>query len=87
MTVQAGVEISLELMVGEMPEVPCEVTVHDEHSASHYFQGKCNSCAYLSPLRAICADWTRRLVAGELICKVCGTQGTPQFLIPEPIKQ
>lgn len=53
MTVQAGVEISLELMVGEMDAQPCEHSQHETHRhhsdepASHYVRGFC-----------VCYGWT-----------------------------
>lgn len=84
MTVQAGTEYSLELIVGDMPEVPCEVNSSHDHAATHYFQGKC-PCGYQNKLKAICTPWKDRLVNGELGCHECGRRGAPIFLILEPI--
>jgi len=93
MTVQAGVEISLELLVGDMPEVPCEQGGHGAHpyhpgdgSATYYFRGQCRSCFFTGPLRAICDAWKQVLTHDKTLrCRNCEAPDSLKFIILTPI--
>ena len=69
MTVQAGTELSLEMLVGEMEDQPCE---HSEHGtnkrhndapASHYVRGYCE-CSGWSDAYAACPGFVAFALSG-----------------------
>lgn len=81
MTVEAGVEASLELLVGEMPPIPCEHSAHNEDrkhhdtgNATHMLQGRCPGCKQIGPLQAVCATYVSALFVPNLKsrCDSCG---------------
>lgn len=80
MTVQAGIEIDVDLatIVGEMPAVPCEHPHHTDDPAWHdgeasvYAQGRCATCERVGPLFASCKKFIDRALAGHLVCARCG---------------
>lgn len=62
MTVQAGTEISLELMVGEFEQQACELPehdtnldVHDNGPATHYVMGIHPGCPTFQKAEAVCS--------------------------------
>ena len=87
MTVQAGVEISLELLVGEMPTIPCE---HSQHhvggtahggEATHYSQRNCTFCGDISEIQAVCLPFaTHVLTDGLLRCMACEKDGNAHLI-------
>lgn len=71
MTVQAGVEISLELMVGEMEELGCESTghhtepdVHGSGPATHYVRV---TCSHMTAVKAYCQGFVDSLTEGLVV--------------------
>jgi len=81
MTVQAGIETEtdLELLVGEMPAVPCE---HPDHAkdpeahggdATHYAQGHCINpkCSFVGRLLPMCQPFINWAMTHDLYCPVC----------------
>jgi len=72
MTVQAGTEISLELLVGEFEEQACEHTqhatyrdAHQDEPASHYIRGYC-ICTGWSEAYAACPKFVERIQSNHL---------------------
>jgi hypothetical protein len=67
MTVQAGVEVDvdLELVVGEFEQLACEHpqhasrqgTAHDGGPAKFYARGTCPACMFFGEIRAVCAGY------------------------------
>ncbi len=96
MTVQAGIEVDvdLELIVGEMPEQPCENRQHGKHPqhpdngpAEFYFKGSCSKCKGVSPVQAICAVVADYIKSGAVMtCNNCWEQTTAVVILLEPIK-
>lgn len=70
--------IDIELIVGEMPEVPCEHPKHASnfaHSgpASHYVTGRCGSCGGNWATTAICQRFVDFLTRNAKVrCSICG---------------
>lgn len=84
MTVQAGVEISLELLVGEMEELSCEHQQHetrqglshDSGSAKFYARGICPKCNFFGEIRAVCATYAAISTTDTIMrCLSCGHFG------------
>jgi len=78
MTVQAGTEISLELLVGEMEELGCEHPHHGTSSekhggkATHYYQRDCQFCGNTSDVLSVCWPFTTVILTdGLLQCVYC----------------
>jgi hypothetical protein len=95
MTVQAGVEISLELLVGEMEELGCEHVQHVTHKAvhngpaTHYSRRECKFCGDVGEVEAVCQPYTDHVAQGRpLQCMVCLEQGPAQQIrkILAPVK-
>ena len=78
MTVQAGTEISLELMVGEFEEQACESVSHGdmpqvhEGPASHYAKVVCPDCGY-NAVKSYCQPFVNHIGRGGLLMCFCGT--------------
>lgn len=99
MTVQAGIEVEtdLEVLVGEMPAIPCENSGHGTNAvhpaggeATHMFRGKCPACKEVGELQAVCAALVKSIrkpnVKGR--CDACGHRDTGLKFIEtlEPIR-
>ena len=79
MTVQAGIEaeVDLELLVGEMPVIPCEHGAHhedqewhDDGPATHYLHGSCE-CGR-DKVFAACKTFVVHVAAGlPMRCSQC----------------
>ena len=75
-----SLDLDLETLVGELPDVPCETSEHatdrfwhDEGPATHYIRVSCATCAG-SQTKAICQRLTDAILRGvEGICGKCGT--------------
>lgn len=95
MTVQAGIEVEadLEVLVGEMPPIPCEHHQHDTLSrhhdgpATHYVQCHCPECGAKSSIRAVCERFVKHSRMGKLRCPKCNTRvdGVKAVIILAPI--
>ena len=82
MTVQAGIEFDLELLVGELPVIPCESVghatvkfVHDDGPATHYVQGIHEGCRSFGQIEAMCEKAVGILLDfadEEFQCLKCG---------------
>lgn len=95
MTVQAGIEsvTDLEVLVGEMPVVPCEHSQHgvpgkphSDEPASHYMQCICD-CAS-GYVYAACPKFVEYIASDIMVrCSRCGTTGltTELVLVLAPI--
>jgi len=63
MTVQAGIEMDLELMVGELEDMACEHQqhearqglTHDSGPAKFYARGICPRCGFFGEARTVCS--------------------------------
>ena len=96
MTVQAGtaLDLDLELMVGEMPTMPCEHSqhharsdVHGEGPATHYVIGRCD-CSEPTIVYAICQRFVEYIRSDQKrSCPSCGfvQRTTERFQIIGPI--
>lgn len=79
MTVQAGTELTLELLVGDMPEIPCEHSqhgtdsrFHQDEAATHYVQGFCR-CSGWTEAYAACPKFVASIQESGLNrCPRCG---------------
>lgn len=79
MTVEAGTEISLELLVGDMPAIPCEHSAHttDPHHAdepaTHYVAAQCDcDGGEWTPAYAACPAFVRFIqTPGRNRCPEC----------------
>ena len=74
MTVQAGTELNLEVLVGEFEEQACEHSEHqirrDFHGdapASHYIRGYC-ACRGYTEVYAACPKFVAWIRSGVLNC-------------------
>ena len=96
MTVQAGIEVEtdLELLVGEMPAIPCEhsmhrvqLTQHEDAPATHYVQAICQ-CGPPSYAYAACPKFVELINSNSIIqCASCLTiqRTTDMFRVLAPI--
>lgn len=84
MTVQAGIEISLELMVGEMEELSCEHpqhevrkgVSHDSGPAKFYARGICPACMFFGDVRAVCSAYAAVATSEQpMFCLGCNHIG------------
>jgi phage FluMu protein Com len=95
MTVQAGIEVEtdLELLVGDMPAIPCE---HHQHAslssqhggpATHYIQCRCPECGEAGSVRAACEPFVKHSRTGSLRCPHCNSlvDGVKSVIILAPI--
>jgi len=87
MTVQAGTEISLELLIGELEELSCEHQQHetrqglshDSGPAKFYARGTCPKCGFFGEIRAVCAAYAAISRSDAIMqCLACGHLGPAQ---------
>jgi hypothetical protein len=81
--VETGTTLDLELLIGDMPAVPCEHSEHnipglphDDGPATRYSQTRCTFCRSRGPVIAVCktfANWA--LGNWPLRCRYCLTPG------------
>ena len=96
MTVQAGIEVSLEMLVGEMPAVACAHQDHQSdpegHSgdASHYTMWRCLNpqCGWSSAVLPICQRFIDWAMSNDLNCRSCkhASEGKAAIRVLAPIK-
>ena len=96
MTVQAGVEVDIDLatLVGEMPVVPCEhgahnedLEWHDQGPATHYLHGSCE-CGR-DKVFAACQTFVGLCIAGfDMRCNQCKAErpATEFITVLGPVK-
>lgn len=89
--------IDLELLVGEMPEVPCENEAHGVHeygfhdhgAATHYAHVNCRRCGH-TVTKAYCAAFTLAIARNEILaCDNCWTETPAREIVTilGPVKQ
>ena len=75
-----SLDLDLETLVGELPDVPCEISNHnndwlwhDNGPATHYIRVFCAACGDVAT-KAICQRLTNAILRDvDGCCGVCGT--------------
>jgi ribosomal protein S27E len=79
--VETGTTLDLELIVGEMPAIPCEIKGHakgkyghDAGPASRYIRAICPNCGHDHGVQPACATYITAITRSPAIwCGPCGS--------------